>query len=54
MEGKNILDISITCFTNEAYLWNNEIFGNVFQRKRNVLARLGVSKGSLPKDDLSF
>lgn len=38
--GDNIFDC-IKNFTNEAIAWNENVFGNIFSKKRGILARLG-------------
>lgn len=39
-EGDNVLKVSVDRFIVKARQWNNETFGNIFHRKRRVLARL--------------
>lgn len=53
-EGQNILSNSIACFANKASRWNRETFGNVFQRKRRVLARLGGIQRNLAERPSDF
>lgn len=46
--GNNIFD-RIKNFTKEAILWNREVFGNIFCKKRWVLARLeGIQNAQDP------
>lgn len=44
-EGRNRLIASLTSFQEKAKMWNKEVFGNLFFRKRRVVARLfGIHK----------
>ena len=49
------LNGAISGFTNKARKWNAEVFGNLFARKRRVLARLNGTQTALadnPNDSL--
>ena len=48
------LNEAISRFTNSARKWNAEIFGNVFARKRRVLARLNGTQKALANNPNNF
>lgn len=39
-EGNNVLSSVIPLFSTRARVWNDQVFGNVFKKKKRVLARL--------------
>ena len=44
------LSLAITNFTRRAKKWNYKVFGNLFARKRRVLARLNGTQKALAKN----
>nr|XP_023872395.1 uncharacterized protein LOC111985008 [Quercus suber] len=45
---------AITRFTNKAQIWNKEVFGNIFVRKRQIMARLLGTQRALANNPNSF
>ena len=41
------LSVAVSTFVDKARIWNKNIFGNLFQRKKRVLARLGGIQATL-------
>ena len=52
-QDANLLD-AILDFTNKAQCWNKEVFGNVFARKKNIMARLLRTQKALSNYSNSF
>lgn len=50
----NSLPRAISDFTNKVKKWNTEVFGNLFNRKRKVLARLGGIQKALTNNLSDF
>lgn len=46
-EGDNILTHSIRLFTDKVQQWNKDVFGNIFFRRKRVLARLNGTQRKL-------
>ena len=46
--------MAITKFTNKARKWSTEVFGNLFARKRRVLARLSGTQKALANNPIVF
>lgn len=53
-EGGQILQESIKAFHQKAFQWNKEVFGNIFQKKRQILARLAGIQRKLSFKPLDF
>ena len=45
---------AITRFTQKAQTWNKEVFGNIFVRKRQIMARLLGTQRALPTTLIIF
>lgn len=50
----NLLSVAILNFTTKARKWNNELFRNLFARKRRVLARFGGAQKALANSPNEF
>ena len=48
------LKIAIKSFVDNAKQWNKSVFGNIFARKKRVLARLNGAQKSLSNDPNHF
>lgn len=44
-DGNPLLDHAISSFVNAATTWNREVFGNIFVRKKKILARQWYLEG---------
>lgn len=45
---------AVTRFTHKAQIWNKEVFGNIFARKRQIMARLLGAQRALANSPNSF
>nr|POE76978.1 hypothetical protein CFP56_49691 [Quercus suber] len=53
-EQESILPSAIKLFTNKATLWNKTVFGNLFARKRRLLARINGTQKALSNGPNQF
>ena len=55
MEGREKdLPGAVTRFTQKAQIWNKEVFGNIFVRKRQIMARLLGTQRALANNPNNF
>lgn len=53
-ENESDLPAAIKLFTDRAHQWNKSVFGNLFARKKRVLARLNGVQKALPNGPNQF
>ena len=49
-----MLDQAISSFVKFATTWNKEVFGNIFIRKKKILARLNGAQKAMASSPLAF
>ena len=53
-DGSPTLNHAISSFVKAAILWNREVFGNIFSRKKKILARLNGAQNAIATRPSAF